>query len=310
SRLMLDLFSEIEFMAKSSSPVLVIGETGCGKELVARAIHAQSARADKPFVPVNAGALSEMLLESELFGHAKGAFTGAEAERDGKLVTATSGTLLLDEIESLTLRAQVQMLRVLEDGLVEPLGRDTPRKVDVRLVATTKTDLKELVRAGRMREDFYHRIMVLTIHVPPLRQRPEDIPLLITRFLRIHCERSGTPVPTVPESALSEMLRYPWPGNVRELKHAVERMAITASGGVAGPFTSDELAEALRLTSLPSTSGRLREEMERTEKAVIEAVLKEQEGRINETCAALGVSRRALYDRMKKYGLHKEEFKS
>jgi two-component system C4-dicarboxylate transport response regulator DctD len=308
SRVMQDVYEQVEVVARSDAPVLIWGETGVGKELVARAIHQQSARARGPFVPVNAGALPETMLESELFGHAKGAFTGADTERDGRLVTASGGTLLLDETECLSARAQAGLLRVLEDGMVYPLGKDTPRKVDVRLLATAKTDPRELVKKGQMREDFYHRIAVLSIAVPPLRERPEDVPLLISFFLRQAAERNGIPVPAISEETLRAMLQHTWPGNVRELKHAVERMVITSYGGVAGPFRCDEDFSE-RLLSLPSSAGRLREALEKTEKWVIESALREHGGIINETCQALGISRRALYERMKKYGLHKEGFR-
>jgi len=309
SRPMLDLYEQIEVVARSSAPVLIAGETGAGKELVARAIHAEGPRAQRPFVPVNAGALPETTLESELFGHARGAFTGAEAERAGKLVSASGGTLLLDEIESISVRAQVQLLRVLEDGLVQPLGDDRPRKVDVRLLATTKADLQQEVRNGRMREDFYHRIAVLTIVVPPVRERREDIPLLASFFLKQAAERNGVAVPKLTEAALGAMLRHSWPGNVRELKNAIERMVITAQAGVAGDFTLDEAFSSGRLLSLPATGGLLREEMERTERSVIEATLREQKGEVGATAAALGISRRALYERMRKYDLNKEGFR-
>jgi len=310
SRAMLDVYEQVEVLARSEAPVLIAGETGAGKELVARALHAESARAGGPFVPVNAGALPETTLESELFGHARGAFTGAATERAGKLVTASGGSLLLDEVESAPLRAQVQLLRVLEDGLVQPLGEDEPRRVDIRLLVTTKVDLLDEVRQGRMRDDFYHRIAVLSIVVPPLRERREDIPLLVSHFLRHAAARNGVPVPRVPERTLSEMLRHQWPGNVRELKNAVERMVITAQGGVVGPFTFDESFGGARLLSLPTTAGRLREEMERTERAVIEAALRESGGEISATAQALGISRRALYERMKKYDLNKDAFRS
>ena len=309
SQAMQDVYQQIEVVARSDAPVLIVGETGAGKELVARAIRAESRRASGPFVPVNAGALPETTLESELFGHAKGAFTGAEGERAGKLVTASGGTLLLDEIESIPARAQVQLLRVLEDGLVQPLGEDRPRQTDIRLLATTKADLQDEVRRGRMREDFYHRIAVLSIAVPPLRERREDVPLLVSHFLKQAAARNGVPVPRIPEKALAEMLRHNWPGNVRELKNAVERMVISAHGGEAGPFTLDEGFASARLLSLPATPGRLRDEMERTERVVIEAALRETGGEINATAAALGISRRALYERMKKYELDKREFK-
>jgi DNA-binding NtrC family response regulator len=309
SRIMQDIYEQIEVVAKSDVPVLITGETGVGKELVARAVHAQSARSKGPFVPVNAGGLTETILESELFGHARGAFTGAETERDGKFVTASGGTLLLDEIESISPRAQVQLLRVVEDGLVQPLGMDEPRKVDVRLLATTKADLQEEVRQGRMRDDFFHRIAVLTISVPPLRERPEDIPLLVSYFLKQAAQRNGIPIPEIPESTFAEMMRHSWPGNIRELKNAVERMVITSHKGVTGPFALDESFGAARLLSLPATPGQLRDEMERVEKSVIESVLREHNGEIAVTAQTLGISRRALYERMKKYGLHKEHFR-
>jgi two-component system C4-dicarboxylate transport response regulator DctD len=310
ARLMQDVYQQIEMAARSDVSALICGETGAGKELVARAIHSNSARAHKPYIPVNAGGLPDTMLESELFGHARGAFTGADSDRDGKLVTASGGTLLLDEIETISERAQVQLLRVLEDGLVQPLGKDTPRRVDIRLLATTKLDLAEQVRLGRMREDFYHRIVVLTINVPPLREHPEDIPLLASHFLKTAAHRNGIPIPQIPEHTLEDMLHHAWPGNVRELKNAIERMVITAQDGVAGPFVlDDETYAGARLLSLPATGGKLRDEMEQTERTVIDAALREHHGEINATCRALGISRRALYERMKKYGLVKESYK-
>jgi two-component system C4-dicarboxylate transport response regulator DctD len=309
SRPMHDVYEQIEVAASSDAPVLIVGETGVGKELVARAIHNRSARFNGPFVPVNAGALPETMLESELFGHARGAFTGADRDRDGKLVTASGGTLLLDEVESISERAQVGLLRVLEDGLVQPLGKDETREVDIRLLATSKVDIREEVERGTLREDFYHRIVVLSIAVPPLRERTEDIPLLVSYFLRAATSRAGIPMVEMPEQTLADMLRYPWPGNVRELKNAVERMVITSHDGVAGPFARDETLSNPRLLSLPATPGRLRDEMERTERYTIEAALREHSGEVGVTCQALGISRRALYERMRKYGLNKEDFR-
>jgi len=307
SRAMQDLYAQVEAAGRSEAPVLITGETGVGKELVARAIHAQSHRSHGPFVPVNAGALPETMLESELFGHAKGAFTGALGEREGKLLTASGGTLLLDEIETISARAQVQLLRVLDDGVLEPLGSDRPRKVDIRLLCACNVDLADEVRTGAIREDFYHRIMVLNLRVPPLRERAEDVPLLVAHFLRHAADRSGVPVPAVSPETLAEMTRHSWPGNVRELKNAVERMVITARDGTAG--APDLRQDSERLISLPATSGRLKEEMERVEKSVIETALRELHGEINATWQALGISRRALYERMKKYGLDRGTFK-
>ena len=310
SRLMQDVYEQIEVVARSRAFVLVCGETGTGKELVARAIHAQSVRAKGPFVAVNAAALPETMLESELFGHAKGAFTGADAPRDGKLVTASGGTLLLDEVESISTRAQLQLLRVLEDGVVYPLGKDAPRHVDIRIVATTKVDLVEQVRQGHMREDFYHRLMVMRIQVPPLRERMEDVPLLVSQFLRLAADRNGMPLPKIPEITLHQLMKHSWPGNVRELKHAVERMVITAQDGVTGPYTTDEGFASSRLLSLPPGAGRLKDALEATEARVITEVLQEHRGEVTGTADALGISRRALYERMKKYALEKENFRT
>jgi DNA-binding NtrC family response regulator len=242
------------------------------------------------------------MLESELFGHAKGAFTGAVADREGRLVSASGGTLLLDEIESISARAQVQLLRVLDDGVVVPLGSDRGRKVDVRLITSSNADLEAEVRRGAMREDFYHRIMVLPIRVPALRERREDISLLAAHFLRLASARAGNPVPALSARALDGMLAHDWPGNVRELKNAVERMAITARGGEAGPFEPDRRPDEGRHLSLPAGSGRLRGELERVERAAIAAALREHAS-MSEAAKALGISRRALYDRLQRYGL-------
>ena len=309
STAMQDLFQQIEAAARSDAPVLIWGETGSGKELVAHAIHSRSARAAGPLVAVNAGALAEPLLESELFGHAKGAFTGAVAPRQGKLVAAHGGSLLLDEIESLPLKAQVDLLRVLEDGLVTPVGADAQRRVDVRLLSTTKVDLQQQARLGRMREDFYHRIAVIPVLVPPLRERPDDVPLLVSHFLRTAVARRGGTPPVIDERALRELVHYPWPGNVRELRNAVERMLVTAHDGRLGPFAHDESLAGARLLSVPSSPGLLLDEMERTERTVIERALSDHAGEINATHRALGISRRALYERMKKYGLDKKDFR-
>lgn len=309
SRAMQELYARIELVAASSAPVLVQGETGSGKELVARALHMESDRSRGPFVALNAAAIPQGTIESELFGHVRGAFTSAESARDGKLVTASGGTLLLDEVESISPQAQAQLLRVLEDGQVFALGKDTPRKVDVRLIATTKVDPKELVTRGEMREDFYHRIMVFPICVPPLRERLEDLPLLVLSFLNKIARRDGLKVPSVGDGVFEEMIRYPWPGNVRELKHSVERMLITAREGIAGPFMADGDLAARRLLSLPATDGVLREALEETERAVIEEALKKNRGEVVVTAQALGISRRALYERMKRYDLRKDHYK-
>jgi len=309
SRPMRALYEQIEVAGRTDAPVLIVGETGSGKELVARAIHQQSARSRGPFVPVNAGALPETLLESELFGHARGSFTGATAERDGKLVMASGGTLFLDEIESISLRAQVQLLRVLDDGILEPLGSDRPRRVDIRLLASSHQDLQAEVGRGTIREDFYHRIVVLMIVVPALRERGEDIPLLAAHFLRDAARRHGVAPPALPDKVLESMLRYHWPGNVRELRNAVERLVITSREGAIGKLPLPLGRPDARLLSLPATPGRLNEALEAAERATIQAALEEHRGEINATYQALGISRRALYERMKKYGLERSAYR-
>ena len=303
------VYERIEQVARSDAPALITGETGVGKELVARAIHGQSRRSEGPFIPVNAGALPETMLESELFGHVRGAYTSAGMDRDGKLVTASGGSLLLDEVETLSLSAQIKLLRALDDGVIHPLGTDDFRKTDVRLLATTKETLRDLVRDGRMREDFYHRIMALTVTVPPLRERVEDIPDLAAYFLRLTANRDGLPAPDVSAEALDKMKRHPWPGNVRELKHAMERMVIASADGAAGELEIESPSASPRMLSLPPSGGRLRDALESAEQSVIEASLRENRGEVVATARSLGVSRRALYERMKKYGLRKEDFR-
>lgn len=308
SRALQDVFEQIETVARSQAPVLISGETGVGKELVAKAVHQCSPRRAGPFIPVNAGALTETILESELFGHRRGAFTGADFEREGRLVAAARGTFFLDEVESLSIKAQVQLLRVLEEGVVYPVGTDKPRAIDIRLIVATKAHLPDEVKAGRMREDFFHRVAVLPVPVPPLRERPEDIPLLFSCFLRRAAERNGVPAPTVESETLSQMLHYAWPGNVRELKNAVERMLLTGRGGTLGPFSPEEDFAPTRHLSVPTSAGRLRWEMEKTEKVVMEDALRVCNGDIPATCQYLGLSRRAFYERMKKYEIERDEF--
>jgi len=192
---------------------------------------------------------------------------------------------------------------------VEPLGSNKPRKVDIRLVSASNVNLQQEVSRGTIREDFFHRIMVLSIVVPPLRDRQEDIPLLLSHFLQLRADQIGLPVPQIPEKVLAKLLAYSWPGNVRELKNTIERMLITSHDGVAGDFKPDLDFESDRLLSMPAAPGLLREEMERTEKTVIETALRTNRGQINPTYQSLGISRRALYERMKKYGLERGKYR-
>ncbi|HEY8967277.1 MAG TPA: sigma-54 dependent transcriptional regulator, partial [Candidatus Methylacidiphilales bacterium] len=232
---MLGLFKELGRIARQPVPVLLLGETGTGKELLARALYRYSGLKNRPFVPINCAAIPETLLESELFGHEKGAFTGAQARRIGRFQQASGGLLFLDEIGELPLPMQAKLLRVLQEKEIQPLGSSAPVKIDVRLVAATHRNLEEEVAAGRFREDLYFRINVAPLYLPPLRERREDIPDLVSHFLRAQAEEAGRAAPLrVDAEALRWLREQPWPGNVRQLENTVKRAALFAHGGVLG----------------------------------------------------------------------------
>jgi len=240
---MRDLQTAIDFVARSSAPVLVTGETGVGKELVARAIHARSLRASRPFIAVNTSAIPQELLEGEIFGHARGGFTGAIQARKGLLTEADGGTLLLDEIGDMSYGLQAKLLRVLQFGDVRPVGSDRVHHVDVRVIASTHQDLPALVKAGRFREDLYFRLDVLSVPVPPLRDRPEDIPALAAHFLAQACQRAPmSPVRSIGRDALRALAQRSWPGNVRELASSIERAVV---------FGVDEMIDTNQLSPAP-----------------------------------------------------------
>lgn len=240
------LQTAIDFVARSSAPVLITGETGVGKELVARAIHARSARAPRPFVAVNTSAIPQELLEGEIFGHAKGGFTGAVQARKGLLTEADGGTLLLDEIGDMSFGLQAKLLRVLQFGDVRPVGSDRVHHVDVRVIASTHRDLPALIKEGRFRQDLYYRLDVLSVHVPPLRDRPEDIPELAAHFLAQACGRApSSPVRSIGRDALRVLAERSWPGNVRELASSIERAVV---------FGVDEMIDCNRLSPAPLES--------------------------------------------------------
>jgi two-component system response regulator HydG len=239
------LQTAIDFVARSSAPVLITGETGVGKELVARAIHARSARVLRPFIAVNTSAIPQELLEGELFGHAKGGFTGAVQARKGLLTEADGGTLLLDEIGDMSFGLQAKLLRVLQFGDVRPVGSDRVHHVDVRVIASTHRDLPVLIEEGRFREDLYFRLNVLSVHVPPLRDRAEDIPALATHFLAQACRRApASPVRSIGRDALRALSERSWPGNVRELASSIERAVV---------FGVDEMIDCNQLSPAPLT---------------------------------------------------------
>ena len=285
----------IKTVARSNASVLIIGDTGTGKELVARAIHSQSHRRDKPFVAVSCAALPESLLESELFGHERGSFTGAIAQRKGRFELANKGTLFLDEIGEISANIQVHLLRVLEDKEFTRVGGTEPTRVDVRLVTATNKDLKRAVERGEFREDLYYRINVVTIELPPLRERKEDIPLLANHFLSKFAQENQKDITGFSPEATDLLLNYEWPGNVRELENAIERAVILARDNV---ITAAELApEAL---AHPGAPGKDLREVERDH---ILNVLARTGGNYSQAARILGITRMTLYNKAKAYGI-------
>ncbi|SDT95526.1 two-component system, NtrC family, response regulator/two-component system, NtrC family, nitrogen regulation response regulator GlnG/two-component system, NtrC family, response regulator AtoC [Verrucomicrobium sp. GAS474] len=250
---MLRLFKEVGRVARQPVPVLLLGETGTGKELIARALYRYSGLKNQPFVPINCAAIPETLIESELFGHEKGAFTGAQARRIGRFQQASGGMLFLDEIGELPLPMQAKLLRVLQEKEIQPLGGNAAVKINVRIVAATHRNLEEEVAAGRFREDLYFRINIAPLYLPPLRERREDIPELVAFFLRRQAEEAGQPVHRVAPEALAWLRDRPWPGNVRELENTVKRAALFVHGGVLGV---DALLDAVRRNARPSDEER------------------------------------------------------
>ena len=293
----------LERVGPSQATVLITGETGTGKELVAEALHDLSPRRSAPLVRINCGAIPDSLVEAELFGYERGAFTGAERAKPGRFELAHGGTLFLDEVVELPLAAQAKLLRVLQDGVLDRVGGIEPRRVDVRLVTATNRDLDEMVRKERFREDLLYRLKVVEIRVPPLRERPEDIPLLLSFFLDKHARRLARPLPAVAPQTLAGLACRPWPGNVRELENAVERALLLASGPTLGDF---DFGLATGGTSnLPATGlkGAARAASSEAERRLIRSVLEVTDGNVTRTAERLGMSRRGLQLKMKEFGL-------
>jgi two-component system response regulator AtoC len=301
SQRMLDVYKLVARVAPSTATVLVVGESGTGKELVARAIHNRSPRATRPFVPVNCTALSESLLESELFGHARGAFTGAIAAKRGLFETANGGTLFLDEIGDMGPKMQAQILRVLQDGEMRPVGGTDTIRVDVRLVCATNRDLEAEVKATRFREDLYFRINVVTVRMPPLRDRAGDIPILVRHFINKIAKREGRSLASVSPEALEVLCRHGWPGNVRELENAMERAVAVAKGNVVLP--SDLPAEVYGGASIaPASIIDDRPTLGELERRYIALVLAECGGNKKRAAEKLGIDRRTLYRAIERSG--------
>jgi two-component system nitrogen regulation response regulator NtrX len=298
------LREQIATAAPTSGRVLIRGENGSGKELVARAIHALSARREQPFVEVNCAAIPEELIESELFGHERGAFTGAVARRRGKFEAADGGTLFLDEIGDMSLKTQAKVLRALEEQVVERVGGREPRKVDVRVIAASNRDLPTLIAQGQFRDDLFYRLAVIPVEVPPLRARRDDIPLLVEHFVALFCAENGKRVKTVSGEALAYFLAYDWPGNIRELRNMVERLVIMTPGDVIGP---DDLPAPLRPKDAAAAGGdgqrSLKEARDGFERAYILAELRAHDWNMTRTAERLGIERSHLYRKIKAYGI-------
>jgi DNA-binding NtrC family response regulator len=295
-----EIFALIREVGSLRSTVLIQGESGTGKEMIARAIHNSGDRADKPFVAVSCAALAETLLESELFGHERGSFTGAVARKKGKFEMAAGGTIFLDEIGDVSPKLQMDLLRVLQEHTFFRIGGTEEIRVDVRAIAATKADLQEYVRDGRFRDDLYYRLNVINILIPPLRDRREDIPLLVRHFIERLALELGRDVHDITEGALKLLLACDWPGNVRELENAIERAIVTCKKRVL----SDEDFSFLSVASpQPAWSVPTGLPLDEIERQVIEATLRRNGGNVKETAAVLGIDRSTLYERIKKFGI-------
>lgn len=309
---MLKMFDLIESVADTRTTVLILGESGTGKTLTARAIHLLSNRRDKPFVEVACGALPDSLLESELFGHVAGAFTGATSHKEGKFLQANGGTIFLDEIGTASPSLQVKLLRVLQDREFEPVGGNKTYKVDVRMILATNVDLEEQVRKGLFRQDLYYRINVVTLTQPPLRERIGDIPLLAEHYLREFVAQTGKKVTGFSPQAMQLMQRYRWPGNVRELVNVVERAVVLTKNSIIQPT---DLPEALRqeehaweYSGAGGPSGnQLKAALASPEKQLILEALEAHGWNRQKTAAALGINRTTLYKKMKRYNISFEQ---
>jgi DNA-binding NtrC family response regulator len=293
SRAIQEVIRQIELVAQSRSTVLITGETGTGKELVARAIHDRSAQREMPLIKVNCAALPEGLLESELFGHVKGAFTGATSSKKGKFALADGGTIFLDEIGTMTPAVQAKLLRVLQEREFEPLGAERTEKVDLRVIAASNRDLRRMVTDGRFLEDLFYRLSVIPIHIPPLRERREDIPALTDHFIGKHTQRTGKRVEKVEEAVLQAFRDYDWPGNVRELENTIERAVVLSPAPV---ITRREISllGVTESTPVGLPSLKLHQNVDWVERETIERALQRAAGVKKDAADLLGISQRAL----------------
>jgi two-component system nitrogen regulation response regulator NtrX len=303
SAVMVRLREEIARAAPTEARVLITGENGTGKELVARALHAGSPRRDRPLVKVNCAAIPSELLESELFGHEKGAFTGAVAQRRGKFELAQGGTLLLDEIGDMNPTTQAKLLRVLEEREMERVGGERTLPLDVRVLASTNRDLAELLTGGRFREDLYHRLMVVPVHVAPLREHAEDVDELARHYLDLHCVRNGRPPRTFTASALAALRAYRWPGNVRELRNLMERLVIMHGGGEVTEAQVRDVLGGAAAGRPPRAELPLAEQLAAHEREILQRALDAAGGNVAEAARRLGLDRANLHRKLQRLGL-------
>jgi DNA-binding NtrC family response regulator len=300
SRAIQEVIRRAELVAETKSTVLIMGETGTGKELVARAIHARSAQRGMPLIKVNCAAIPETLLESELFGHVRGAFTGATGTKKGKFALADGGTIFLDEIGTMSPTLQSKLLRVLQEREFEPLGAERSERVDLRVIAATNRDLRQMVAEGRFQEDLFYRLNVIPIEIPPLRERRDDIPALIDHFVRKHAQRTGRRIERIDDGVLSELQRYDWPGNVRELENTIERAVVLSPGPNISAHSVSVLGAATpQATGLPSL--KLRQNIEWVERETIRRALENAGGVKKDAAELMGISQRALSYYLAKY---------
>ena len=302
SRGIQDVIARAEMVASTKSTVLITGETGTGKELVARVIHDRSAQRDMPLIKVNCAAIPETLLESELFGHVRGAFTGATSNKKGKFALADGGTIFLDEIGTMTPTLQAKLLRVLQEREIEPLGSERIETIDVRVIAATNRDLRQMVADQKFQEDLFYRLNVIPIEIPPLRDRREDIPALVEHFVRKHAQRTGRRVEKIDDAVLTGLQQYDWPGNVRELENTIERAVVLSQGSIISPKAVSVLGAATpQATGLPSL--KLRQNIEWVERETIRRALEGAGGVKKDAAELMGISQRALSYYLAKYRL-------
>ena len=304
SQAMQDIFSQLEKVIDTRATVCISGETGTGKELIASAIHHQGKRREKMFVAQNCAALPENLLESELFGHKKGAFTGADQDKKGLFMIAHRGSLFLDEVGEMSLPLQAKLLRVLQEGEVRPVGASMPKQVDVRIICATNRDLRAEVEAGRFREDLFYRLMVFPIVMPPLRQRREDIPLLAQHFLDKYCPEMRKSVGGVSQEAINQLAAFTWPGNIRELENEIQRLVIQVDEGAI--ITPEHLSPRIRqvenlVERVAPPKGTLKEMMEHVERWLLTQALSEHDNNKTRTAKTLGITREGLHKKLSKY---------